>query len=539
MSTGASGMASNNKNPALDQNFSAGSGKSYSPDIRSVRINTSREGISVPFKQLCLSNGEKILVQDVSGPQTDGVLPRARESWGGSYKDGEVRKVHKTQLDYAKEGHVTAEMEYAATRESMAYGPDMAFTPEFVMKELAAGRAALPANANHPESEPMLIGKAFSVKVNANIGASSLSSGYEEEIKKLRVSLKYGADTIMDLSTGIKELGPLRDALLRRSPVPMGTVPVYEALDRAEGRSKDLTWDLFKKTILDQARQGVDYFTIHAGLTSDLLPYAAKRTLGIISRGGSLMAAAMMNHESENMAWEHFDEILEICHDYDVALSLGDGLRPGCIADACDKAQYGELENIGKLIERCREAGVQSFVEGPGHVPMDRIEENQRLEERYCKDAPFYTLGPLVSDIAPGFDHVTAAIGGARIAECGTSMLCYVTPAEHLALPEEEDVRQGLLVFRLAAHAADLARHLPGATIRDDAMGRARAEFRWYDQFTLSLDPMHAYKVWSSKMPEDCGHTPAFCSMCGPRFCPIRLNRALVYRYSNEENKAD
>ena len=509
------------------RNGQASGRKPYSPDIRKVRIPTSRPGISVPFKELRLSNGERILVQDTSGPGTEGPLPRQRESWGSS-KGG---KALKTQLEYAREGHVTAEMEYAAVRESMQCGEGMAFTPEKVMEEIAAGRAALPANASHPESEPMLIGSAFSVKVNANIGASSLSSGPEEEIRKLELSLRHGADTVMDLSTGIPDLGGLRNAMLRRSPVPMGTVPVYEALDRANGRAEDLTWELFKKTIEDQASQGVDYFTIHAGLTADLLPHAASRVLGIVSRGGSLMAAAMMKHDSENMAWEHFDEILQICHDYDIALSLGDGLRPGCIADACDKAQYGELENIGKLIARCRDAGVQAFVEGPGHVPMDRIEENQRLEERWCHGAPFYTLGPLVSDIAPGFDHVTSAIGGARIAECGTSMLCYVTPAEHLALPEEDDVKQGLLVFKLAAHAADLARHLPGAQKRDDAMARARAEFRWFDQFTLSLDPMHAYEVWSSKMPEDCGHTPAFCSMCGPRFCPIRLNRALVKRY--------
>ncbi|MGN0908055.1 MAG: phosphomethylpyrimidine synthase ThiC, partial [Succinivibrio sp.] len=394
-------MASQDTAAQIGQPQGKRAGKAYSPDIRKVRIPTSRPGISVPFKELRLSNGERILVQDTSGPMTGKPLPRSRESWGSS-RGG---RCVKTQLEFAREGHVTAEMEYAAVRESMASGDGMAFTPQKVMEEIAAGRAALPANASHPESEPMLIGGAFSVKVNANIGASSLSSGPEEEVRKLELSLRYGADTVMDLSTGIPDLGGLRNAMLRRSPVPIGTVPVYEALDRANGRAEDLTWELFRKTIADQAAQGVDYFTIHAGLTQDLLPYAASRVLGIVSRGGSLMAAAMMKHDSENMAWEHFDEILEICHDYDVALSLGDGLRPGCIADACDKAQYGELENIGKLIGRCREAGVQSFVEGPGHVPMDRIEENQRLEEKWCKGAPFYTLGPLVSDIAPGFDH--------------------------------------------------------------------------------------------------------------------------------------
>lgn len=499
----------------------------YSPDIRKIFIKGSRDDIAVPFNELNLSNGEKILSYTVEGGNNF-----SRKSWIAERHAGAHRG--KTQLDLAKEGVITPEMEFAAVRESAKSGEGMAFTPEDVMKSLASGRAVIPANINHPEAEPMIIGAKYAVKVNANIGASSLSSNFEEEVKKLKLSLKHGADTVMDLSTGIDDLMGLRNAILRASPVPIGTVPVYEALDRAEGKTEDLTWEVFRDTVRDQARQGVDYFTIHAGLTEDLLPYAAARTLGIVSRGGSVMASVMMRKNEENMAYAHFDELLEICHEYDVALSLGDGLRPGCIDDACDKAQYGELENIGKLAKRCFDAGVQCLIEGPGHVPMDKIEENQRLQEKFCNYAPFYTLGPLVTDIAPGYDHITSAIGGSQIAAFGTAMLCYVTPSEHLALPDEEDVKTGLITYKLAAHAADLAKGLPNARLRDSAMARARADFRWFDQFTLSLDPMHAYEVWARKMPENCGHEPAFCSMCGPRFCPIRLNRALVKKYLNK-----
>lgn len=307
---------------------------------------------------------------------------------------------------------------------------------------------------------------------------------------------------------------------------------MYEALDRARGDASQLTWEFFRDVVIDQAKQGVDYFTIHAGLTRDLLPYAAQRMMGIVSRGGSIMASAMLRREEENLAYAHFDELMDICREFDVALSLGDGLRPGAIADACDRAQYGELENIGKLALRCREAGVQCFIEGPGHVPLDRVYENQDLEDKFCHEAPFYTLGPLVTDIAPGYDHITSAIGGSLIAYRGTAMLCYVTPSEHLALPTPEDVKVGLITYKLAAHAADLAKHLPGAQLRDDAMSRARGEFRWYDQFALSLDPEHAEQVWKSQMPDDCAHEPSFCSMCGPRFCPIRLNRKLKAAYN-------
>ncbi len=505
---------------------------SFNPDIKRVYIEGSRPDIRVPFNEITLSNGEKIRVSTVEGPDPNQrVLPKLRASYQEKTPDGEAFKVKKTQLDYAKEGTVTPQMEFVAIRESGSFGPEMTFSPEFVRNEMAKGTAVIPSNINHEESESMVIGRAFSVKINANIGASSVSSDYEQELEKLRLSLKHGADTVMDLSTGIADLLGLRNAILRASAVPIGTVPVYEALDRAEGDINKLDWNCFRDTILAQARQGVDYFTIHAGLISELLPHAAARTLGIVSRGGSIMASRMYRTDEENLAYTHFDEILEICHDYDVALSLGDGLRPGCIDDACDKAQYGELETIGKLAKRCFEAGVQCFIEGPGHVPLDKVEENQRLQEKYCNYAPFYTLGPLVTDIAPGYDHITSAIGGAEIARYGTAMLCYVTPSEHLALPTPADVKTGLITYKLAAHAADLARGLKGAKDRDDAMARARADFRWFDQFALSLDPMHAYEVWASQMPENCGHEPAFCSMCGPRFCPIRLNRKLKEKY--------
>lgn len=509
----------------------------FTPDIERIHIEGQSSDIKVPFNRINLSNSESVLVSTVEGSDTNAkVLPKISESFAPYVIDGDARKVRKTILDRAKAGECTPHMEYVAIRESFSSDPDkMAFTKESVLEEIAKGTAVIPANINHPECEPMIIGKKFSVKVNANIGASSLSSGFEEEIKKLRLSLKFGADTVMDLSTGIDDLTGLRKAILRASPVPIGTVPVYEALDRAHGDVNLLTWELFRDTVIDQARQGVDYFTIHAGLLSSLLPHAAKRTLGIVSRGGSIMASAMLNTDSENLAYEHFDELIEICHDYDVALSLGDGLRPGCIADACDKAQYGELENIGILAKRCYEAGVQCFIEGPGHVPMDKVYENQILQEKYCNNAPFYTLGPLVTDIAPGYDHITSAIGGSMIASYGTAMLCYVTPAEHLALPTENDVKTGLITYKLAAHAADLAKGLPGARQRDDAMAQARADFRWFDQFALSLDPQNAYDVWRAQMPEECSksHEPAFCSMCGPRFCPIRLNRKLKAKYND------
>lgn len=531
------------------------------PDLKKVMVEfeDGASQIKVPYAQLKLTNGDTI-TRYIVDFDVDSTQERAkiREQYIAA-RGSEP----KTQLDYARAGIITPEMEYVALRESACFleqitdpkefankfassteavfgegviklkREHMAVTPEMVRDEIAAGRAVIPVNHNHPESEPMIIGKRFLTKVNANIGASAVSSGFEEEIGKLKMSLRFGADTVMDLSTGLPNLMELRSAILRASPVPIGTVPIYEALDRAGGDANALSWEVFKGVIEDQAKQGVDYFTIHAGLTKDLLPHAAKRVMGIVSRGGAIMASHMMQHDCENMAFEHFDELMDICYKYDVALSLGDGLRPGGIYDACDEAQYGELRNIGKLARRCYERGVQCFIEGPGHVPLNRVEENQKLEEEFCHDAPFYTLGPLVTDVGAGFDHITSAIGATTIGMHGTAMLCYVTPAEHLALPTPEDVKQGLITYKIAAHSADLAKGIKQAYNMDHAMSRARVSFRWLDQFALSFDEQHAYDVWRAQMDEDECHTheAAFCSMCGPRFCPMRLNRRLQSKY--------
>ena len=531
------------------------------PELKKVMVEfeDGASQIKVPYAQLKLTNGDTI-TRYIVDFDVDSTQERAkiREQYIAA-RGSEP----KTQLDYARAGIITPEMEYVALRESACFleqitdpkefankfassteavfgegviklkREHMAVTPEMVRDEIAAGRAVIPVNHNHPESEPMIIGKRFLTKVNANIGASAVSSGFEEEIGKLKMSLRFGADTVMDLSTGLPNLMELRSAILRASPVPIGTVPIYEALDRAGGDANALSWEVFKGVIEDQAKQGVDYFTIHAGLTKDLLPHAAKRVMGIVSRGGAIMASHMMQHDCENMAFEHFDELMDICYKYDVALSLGDGLRPGGIYDACDEAQYGELRNIGKLARRCYERGVQCFIEGPGHVPLNRVEENQKLEEEFCHDAPFYTLGPLVTDVGAGFDHITSAIGATTIGMHGTAMLCYVTPAEHLALPTPEDVKQGLITYKIAAHSADLAKGIKQAYNMDHAMSRARVSFRWLDQFALSFDEQHAYDVWRAQMDEDECHTheAAFCSMCGPRFCPMRLNRRLQSKY--------
>lgn len=524
-----------------------------------VEFADGKSDIRIPYIQTKLSNGDTILryVVDTELESTE-----QRKAIRAPFIAARGENA-KTQLEYAKEGIITPEMEYVALRESACFleqitDPEefrnkfhtsegvifgdgviklerdkMSVTPEMVRDEIARGRAVIPSNIKHPECEPMIIGKHFLTKVNANIGASSVSSGFKEEIGKLKTSLKYGADTVMDLSTGLEDLSGLRSAILRASPVPIGTVPIYETLDRAGGDANALNWELFRQVIIDQCEQGVDYFTIHAGLTKDLLPYAADRVMGIVSRGGAIMASHMMQHDCENMAWEHFDELMEICRKYDVSLSLGDGLRPGGIYDACDEAQYGELRNIGKLARRCYEAGVQTFIEGPGHVPLNRVEENQRLEDEYCNEAPFYTLGPLVTDIGAGFDHFTSAIGATTIGMHGTAMLCYVTPSEHLALPTPEDVREGLITYKIAAHSADLGKGLKQAYNIDHAMSRARVSFRWLDQFILSFDEQNAYKIWRREMDdEDClSHDAAFCSMCGPRFCPMRLNRRMQAKY--------
>lgn len=519
------------------------------------------KSMKIPYTELDLSNGDKILRYSVDlNPDAE-----KRELLRAPFVTHTDSSKAQTQLEKARAGVITKEMEYVALRESAAalekivdtrefadkfLGSDeiatfcdrvvkirrdkMFVTPEFVREQVALGHAVIPANHNHLESEPMIIGKRFLTKVNANIGASAVSSGYSEEIAKLKLALKFGADTVMDLSTGLEDLAGLRSAILRASPVPIGTVPIYEALDRVGGDANALNWEVFRQVIIDQAEQGVDYFTIHAGLRANLLPHAAERVMGIVSRGGGIMASHMMQHECENMAWENFDDLMEICRKYDVSLSLGDGLRPGGIYDACDKAQYGELENIGILAKRCREHGVQCFIEGPGHVPLHKVEENQVLEEKFCDGAPFYTLGPLVTDVGAGYDHITSAIGASNIGWYGTAMLCYVTPSEHLALPTEDDVKTGLITYKIAAHAADLAKGISQAYNQDHAMSRARVSFRWFDQFALSFDPQHAYEVWKTQMDEeDCEHEASFCSMCGPRFCPMRLNRRLVSKFSS------
>lgn len=526
-----------------------------------VEFADGSSNIRIPYQLTKLSNGDLILRYVVD---TEVESTAQRKSVRGEFIAARGANP-KTQLELAREGVITPEMEYVALRESACFlekivdesdfqgkfkssegvtfdldngvikleRSKMLVTPEMVRDEVAKGHAVIPSNINHPESEPMIIGKRFLTKVNSNIGASAVSSGFDAEIGKLKMSLKFGADTVMDLSTGLPNLGELRSAILRASPVPIGTVPIYEALDRVGGDANALNWEVFRQVIIDQAEQGVDYFTIHAGLTKDLLPHAARRLMGIVSRGGAIMASHMMQHDCENMAWENFDELMEICRKYDVALSLGDGLRPGGIYDACDEAQYGELRNIGKLAERCFKAGVQTFIEGPGHVPLHKVEENQRLEEEFCHGAPFYTLGPLVTDTGAGFDHFTSAIGATNIAMHGTAMLCYVTPAEHLALPTPEDVKQGLIIFKIAAHSADLAKGIKQAYNMDHAMSRARVSFRWLDQFILSFDEKHAYDVWRAQMDEEeCAtHDAAFCSMCGPRFCPMRLNRRMEAKY--------
>ena len=428
-----------------------------------------------------------------------------------------------TQLDYARAGIVTAEMAYVAARESLG---GTAFSGEQVRAEVAAGRAIIPANINHPESEPMVIGRAFKVKVNANIGTSALSSTVAGEVDKLVWALHWGADTVMDLSTG-RHIATTRDWILRNSPVPIGTVPIYEALERAGGRAEALNWPLFREVLIAQAEQGVDYMTIHAGVRRDHIALTHGRVTGIVSRGGALMAQWCLAHQQENFLYQHFADICAICARYDVSLSLGDGLRPGSVADANDAAQFAELATLGELTRLAWEDGVQVMIEGPGHVPLHLIAENMALQRQLCHDAPFYTLGPLTTDIAPGYDHISSAIGAARIAELGTAMLCYVTPKEHLGLPDRDDVKQGLIAYRIAAHAADLAKGHPAARSRDDALSRARFAFRWRDQFALSLDPLTAQAYHDATIPHEAGKSAPFCSMCGPKFCSMALSQQL------------
>jgi phosphomethylpyrimidine synthase len=429
-----------------------------------------------------------------------------------------------TQLHYARRGELTPEMEFAALREGVE--------PELVRAEIARGRAILPCNINHPESEPMLIGRKFLVKINANIGNSAVSSSVEEEVEKLLWAIQWGADTVMDLSTG-RDIHDTREWIVRNSPVPIGTVPIYQALEKVGGKAEELTPELFLDTLVEQAEQGVDYFTIHAGVLLRYVPLTARRTTGIVSRGGSILAKWCLAHHRENFLYTHFDEICEVMKAYDVAFSLGDGLRPGSIADANDAAQFAELDTLGELTLRAWQNDVQVMIEGPGHVPMHLIQENMERQLRVCHEAPFYTLGPLTTDIAPGYDHITSAIGAAMIGWLGTAMLCYVTPKEHLGLPDREDVRQGVLAYKIAAHAADLAKGHPGARLRDDALSRARFEFRWQDQFNLSLDPTTARGFHDETLPADAAKDAHFCSMCGPKFCSMEITQQ-VRDYARE-----
>ena len=427
-----------------------------------------------------------------------------------------------TQMALAKKGIITPEMEYVAIRENLASGKkeNSYITPEFVRQEVAAGRAVIPANPNHPEAEPMIIGSKFLVKINTNIGNSALSSDIEKEVEKSVWSSRWGGDTLMDLSTG-KHIHETREWIIRNCPVPMGSVPVYQALEKVNGKAEDLTWEIFKDTLIEQCEQGVDYFTIHAGLLQKHIPYAAKRLTGIVSRGGSIMAKWITAHNQENFLYTHFDEICELLAQYDVAVSIGDGLRPGSIHDANDQAQFGELETMGELTKLAWKHNVQVLLEGPGHVPMHKIKENMEKQKECCHNAPFYTLGPLTTDIAPGYDHITSAIGAAMIGWFGTAMLCYVTPKEHLGLPNKEDVRNGIMAYKIAAHAADIAKGHPSAMERDNALSKARFEFRWNDQFNLSIDPERAREYYGAEKV----HGTPFCTMCGPNFCAMRISR--------------
>ncbi|WP_295628598.1 phosphomethylpyrimidine synthase ThiC [uncultured Corynebacterium sp.] len=496
--------------------------------------------LRVPRRRINLTDGTHFDAYDTSGPYTDseatldlhGGLPKTRDAWPtpgpveASSQSTDLRA--STQLAWARAGIVTPEMAFIAAREDVE--------AELVRSEVAAGRAVICANRNHPELEPMIIGKKFAVKVNANIGNSVVTSSIAEEVEKMVWATRWGADTIMDLSTGA-DIHETREWILRNSPVPVGTVPIYQALEKVNGDPTALTWEIYRDTVIEQAEQGVDYMTVHAGVLLRHVPLAAKRVTGIVSRGGSIMAAWCLAHHRESFLYEHFAELCDIFARYDVTFSLGDGLRPGSIADANDEAQFAELRTLGELTTIAKSRGVQVMIEGPGHVPMDKIIENVRLEEELCEEAPFYTLGPLATDIAPGYDHITSAIGAAMIAQAGTAMLCYVTPKEHLGLPNRDDVKVGVITYKIAAHSADLAKGLPRARERDDALSKARFEFRWHDQFALALDPDTALEYHDETLPAEPAKTAHFCSMCGPKFCSMRISHD-VRRYA-EENGLD
>ncbi|MCK2237900.1 MULTISPECIES: phosphomethylpyrimidine synthase ThiC [unclassified Crossiella] len=487
------------------------------------------EGLQVPFRRVGLTNGEHLDVYDTSGPYTDSTaaidvhsgLPKLRADWVAAREpvNGAV-----SQLAYAKAGIITPEMRYIAVRE----GVDV----ELVRSEVAIGRAVIPLNRCHPEAEPMIIGKKFLVKINANIGNSAVSSSIEDEVEKMVWATRWGADTVMDLSTG-KRIHETREWIIRNSPVPIGTVPIYQALEKVDGDPAKLSWEVYRDTVIEQCEQGVDYMTVHAGVLLRYVPLTAKRVTGIVSRGGSIMAAWCLAHHKESFLYTHYEELCEILRGYDVTFSLGDGLRPGSIADANDEAQFAELKTLGELTHIARALDVQVMIEGPGHVPMHKIKENVRLEEELCGEAPFYTLGPLATDIAPGYDHITSAIGAAQIAWHGTAMLCYVTPKEHLGLPNRDDVKVGVITYKIAAHSADLAKGHPRAQERDDALSQARFEFRWVDQFNLSLDPDTARSFHDETLPAEPAKTAHFCSMCGPKFCSMKITQD-VRKYAEE-----
>jgi phosphomethylpyrimidine synthase len=513
-----------------------------------------RDGIRVPVRRVHLTTGEVLDLYDTSGPEETDVrigLPPLRRQWileRGGVEEGERsyaprvkstveipeslrRKVLRgtgpvTQMHYARRGIVTKEMEFVALREGVE--------PEFVRSEVARGRAIIPSNVNHPESEPMIIGRNFLVKINANIGNSAVSSSIEEEVEKMRWATKWGSDTVMDLSTG-KNIHETREWILRNSPVPIGTVPIYQALEKVGGKPEDLNFDVFYETLVEQAEQGVDYFTIHAGVLLRYIPLTADRVTGIVSRGGSILAKWCLAHHRENFLYTHFRDICELMRRYDIAFSLGDGLRPGSIADANDEAQFAELQTQGELTRIAWEYDVQVMNEGPGHIPMHLIKENIEKQLEWCDEAPFYTLGPLTTDVAPGYDHITSAIGAAMIGWFGTAMLCYVTPKEHLGLPDKDDVREGVIAYKIAAHAADLAKGHPTARRWDDTLSKARFEFRWEDQFNLSLDPERARDYHDETLPSDAAKVARFCSMCGPHFCSMRITQD-IRDFANERN---
>ncbi len=484
------------------------------PSSRKVEVSE----LGVPFRRISQSGGNPdVVVYDTTGPQgldpRTGLPPR-RAPWIAARLAGADGNL--SQMHYARRGVLTEEMRFCAIREGV--------DPEFVRSEVALGRAIIPANIKHPELEPMIIGRNFLVKINANIGNSAVRSSIEEEVEKLQWATRWGADTVMDLSTG-KQIHTTREWVLRNSPVPIGTVPIYQALEKVKGKAEDLNIDVFMETLVEQAEQGVDYFTIHAGVLLRYIPLTARRVTGIVSRGGSIMAKWCLFHHKENFLYTEFERICELLKKYDISFSLGDGLRPGCIADANDEAQFGELRTLGELTTIAWKHDVQVMIEGPGHVPMHKIKENMDEQLRLCHEAPFYTLGPLTTDIAPGYDHITSAIGAAMIGSFGTAMLCYVTPKEHLGLPDRDDVKDGVIAYKIAAHAADLAKGHPGAQDRDDALSKARFEFRWHDQFNLSLDPETAKDFHDETLPAEPAKDAHFCSMCGPHFCSMKLTQ--------------